>query len=77
MAEIQYTHTAASRGCVGKYPFDEMKMVGDFFDAPAVAGGLRNAAYYHSTMTGRRMRTFRISTGMIRVMLVETDGGAS
>jgi len=78
MAEIPYTHTEENRGCVGKYPWEQLQRVGDFFDVPKdVRSGVRNAAWYHGANTGRRMRTFGLANGSVRVMLVEIDDGAN
>lgn len=78
MAKIEYVHDVGrtrNRGC--KYPFEQLRAVGDFFDAPAESKrAIQTAASLQSGRTGKRFTAFAISSGDVRVMLVDIDDGA-
>lgn len=82
MPQIPYQHDAGrvkKRG--GKYPFDQLRDIGDYFDAPAECKrAVQVAASLIGARIGRRFTAFAIAAGAgapgVRVMLVEIDDGA-
>lgn len=82
MARIAYTHEpgrAQTRG--RKYPFDQLRDIGDYFDAPAECKhAVQVAASLIGGRLGKRFTAFKVAAGAgtdaVRVMLVEIDDGA-
>jgi len=70
-------HEIVSRDAYRKYPWKEMREVGDYFDVPpGTMGGIRNSAYQQTMSTGKHFRTFKLEDGTVRVMLTEIELGA-
>ncbi|MGH8082534.1 MAG: hypothetical protein ACREP7_18305 [Lysobacter sp.] len=78
MAKIPYEHqTGKRRGNGCKYPFAELRDIGDHFDAPAAArGSIQAAASLIGRRDGKRFCTYTLASGSARVILVEIDDGA-
>lgn len=80
MAKVAYTHTGRNVGPGnGKYPFKQLREIGDYFDAPIAArAGLQNAAYCYGRLKGYRIKvtTLSLTTGDVRAILVEIEEGA-
>lgn len=77
VAQIPYVHVERHLGGRRKYPFAQLRAIGDFFDVPTrKPNGLQNACSNYARLSGRWVRTFTLSTGVIRAMLVEIEPGA-
>lgn len=74
--KVPYEPAARHVGRRGKYPWSQMRHIGDYFDLPpGTARGIRNACY-NQKIHGRVYRTHKMGDGTTRVMLVEVEEGA-